>query len=215
MPRLAFIDTETTGLSPDDEIWEFAAIIRETDGSERTCHMFIQHDTQRCAALPEPFLTDHRNRFPISPNADWHPDVWSRRAAAETIADLLGGGTHIVGAVPNFDTERIATLLRRYGLAPGWHYHLIDIENLVAGWAHGVFRQAADDLARRGLPHDAVDQGPALVTSLPWDSDALSRAVGVDPDDYDRHTALGDARWVRDQYDAIIRPPAREETTTP
>jgi hypothetical protein len=36
-------------------------------------------------------------------------------------------------------------------------------------------------------------------------SDDLSRAVGVDPDDYYRHTALGDCRWMRDLYDAVTR----------
>ena len=38
----------------------------------------------------------------------------------------------------------------------------------------------------------------------PWDSDALSRAVGVNPDDFDRHTALGDARWAKAMYEAVM-----------
>ena len=52
MTRIAFMDTETTGLGLDDDIWEFAAIVREPDGTETGHHMFIQHDTQRCNALP-------------------------------------------------------------------------------------------------------------------------------------------------------------------
>jgi hypothetical protein len=38
----------------------------------------------------------------------------------------------------------------------------------------------------------------------PWNSNDLSRGLGIDPDAYERHTALGDARWVRDQYDAMM-----------
>ena len=33
-------------------------------------------------------------------------------------------GAHIVGAVPNFDAEVLASLLRYNGLTPAWHYHL-------------------------------------------------------------------------------------------
>lgn len=187
MTRIAFVDTETTGLSLEDDIWEFAAIIREPDGSEHQHHMFIEHDVQRCNTLPPQFLADHQRRFPISGDTRWHPAVWSRQDAAEEIADLLGKGTHIVGAVPNFDTERIAILLRRFGFAPGWHYHLIDVEALAVGYLNGDH----DHVLNVGRP------------ALPWDSDEISRAVGVDPDDFDRHTALGDARWARALWDAV------------
>lgn len=195
MTRIAFVDTETTGLSLEDDIWEFAAIIREPDGSEHQHHMFIEHDTQRCSTLPPQFLADHQRRFPISGDTRWHPGVWSRQDAAEEIADLLGKGTHIVGAVPNFDTERIAILLRRFGFAPGWHHHLIDVEALAVGYLHGIPGE------RPPFPHER----------LPWASDTLSRAVGVDPDDFDRHTALGDAQWARAIYDAVTGPRRAEE----
>jgi hypothetical protein len=211
--RLCFLDTETTGLSLDDDIWEFGAIVREPDGTEWEYHLFIQHDVQRCNTLPPEFLADHQARFPIGGDG-WHPDVKTRKEAAHEIAKILSGRPHIVGAVPNFDTERIAILLRRFGLEPDWHYHLIDVEAMAVGWAHGVFRQTADQLAAQGMPHDAIDKGPRLVTGLPWDSNTLSRALGVDPDAYARHTALGDARWVRAQYDAITTAPDRAPGAT-
>lgn len=210
MTRIVFLDTETTGLTLHDEIWEFAAIAREPDGTETTHHMFLQHNTQRCNLLPPEFLADHQARFPIGADA-WHPDVKTREEAAHEIAGILSGRPHIVGAVPNFDTERIAILLRRFGLETDWHHHLIDVEALAVGWAHGVFRAHADMLATQGKPHHAVDRGPTLVTGLPWDSDALSRSLGVDPEQFDRHTALGDVLWVRAQYDAITLAPSREE----
>ena len=51
---------------------------------------------------------------------------------------------------------------------------------------------------------------PLPAPALPWDSDEISRVVGVDPDDFDRHTALGDARWARAIYDAITGGPKEE-----
>src|SRR5690606_35277881 len=178
---------------------------------------------------------------------------------AEEIADLLGKGTHIVGAVPNFDTERIAILLRRFGFAPGWHHHLIDVEALAVGYLHGIPGErppfpherlpwASDTLSRAvgvdphsatagiatlrrrfgfapGWHHHLIDAEALAVgyppgipgerppfphERLPWASDTLSRAVGVDPDDFDRHTALGDARWARAIYDAITGGPKEE-----
>lgn len=195
MTRIAFVDTETTGLSLDDDIWEFAAIVREEDGTEHDHQLFIQHDTVRCWDLPESFLADHRARFPTSPTTEWHPDVWSREAAAEEIAGLLGAKTHIVGAVPNFDTERLALLLRRFGLTPGWHYHLIDVENLAVGYLWGQHGWRPESQQTKRDVRELV--------SLPWNSNDLSSLVGVDPEQFDRHTALGDAKWARAIYDAI------------
>ena len=41
---LVFLDTETTGLALDDDIWEFAAIRREPDGTEARLHLFERRD---------------------------------------------------------------------------------------------------------------------------------------------------------------------------
>jgi hypothetical protein len=35
--------------------------------------------------------------------------------------------------------------------------------------------------------------------------DDLARAVGIEPRDYDRHSALGDVRMIRDAEDVITR----------
>lgn len=40
----------------------------------------------------------------------------------------------------------------------------------------------------------------------PYSSEDVSAALGVDPGKYARHTALGDAQWARDLYDAAMRP---------
>jgi hypothetical protein len=178
MSALVFLDTETTGLGLDDDIWEFAAIRREPDGSESTMQTFIDHDETLAADLPEPFHGDYLQRF---------DRVWSLSQSlfADVLDELFRDRPHVIGAVPSFDTERLARLLTRYGYRPSWHYHLIDVETLAVGY-----------LAGKGEP----------LPELPWDSNELSRRVGVEPPE-DRHTALGDATWTRDIYDAITRQP--------
>ena len=181
MTALVFLDTETTGLDLTDDIWEFAAIRCNPDGTSESLHLFIQHDTAKCAKLPASFFGDHMARWPhgFAPVEPSH--------AAELIVDILrredGQRVHVVGAVPNFDTERLALLLTRHGHSPQWHHHLIDVENLAVGW-----------LAGRGEP----------LPPLPWNSDDLSRAIGINPDDYRRHEAMADVEWARDIYDRVM-----------
>jgi hypothetical protein len=183
---LVFLDTETTGLAIDADIWEFAAVRREDDGSETDLHLFIEHDEAKCKNLPESFLADHYARFPS------HGRETKRRDAAWEIYHFIQGGLldspdkpHVVGAVPNFDTERLSRMFRVVieQRKDPWHHHLIDVENLVVGW-----------LAGRGKASP----------SRPWDSNELSRLVGVDPDDFVRHSAMGDARWAMAIYDAVM-----------
>ncbi len=193
MTALVFLDTETTGLSLDDDIWEFAAIRRESDGHESHHHMFLHHDVDKCNRLPASFRTDHQARFPVSHDTGWHAETVSQAQAAEQIAALFHDRPQMIGAVPSFDAERLALLLRRHGFEPGWHYHLIDVENLIVGFLAG--RASMGDL----------DAGLAL--PLPgdkWNSDVLSAAVGVNPAEHARHTALGDVIWVKAQYDAVM-----------
>jgi hypothetical protein len=81
----------------------------------------------------------------------------------------------------------LTRLLYRSGLAPTWHYQPVDVETLVAGFL----------LGRSIVGH--LD--PAV--RLPWSSSDLSLAVGVDPAEFDRHTALGDVAWAWAQLLAI------------
>lgn len=193
---VVFLDTETTGLGLDADIWEFAAIRRHPTGEEIELHLFIEHAATKCADLPDSFLADHRRRWPN--HAEY---VWTQAGAAEQIArflapDFYGGKAHIVGAVPDFDMSKVEHLLGRHGFGTQWHYHLIDVENLAVGYLRGrrdAFAAVFDD----GLRGDGM-------TPLPWDSDELSHAIGVEPPTTERHTALGDARWARDIYDRVM-----------
>jgi hypothetical protein len=47
--ELVFVDTECTGLRPDDAIWEFAGLRRYRDGSSSWLHILIEHDEMRAA----------------------------------------------------------------------------------------------------------------------------------------------------------------------
>ncbi|MGH3304433.1 MAG: hypothetical protein ACRDOK_22680 [Streptosporangiaceae bacterium] len=100
----------------------------------------------------------------------------------------LTRGAHLAGAVVSFDAEVLGARMRAHGICPSWHYHLIDVEALAVGC-----------LARRG----------AVVSSfgLPWKSDDLSAALGVQVSHEDRHTALGDARWALRIWDAVMSAP--------
>ena len=61
---IVFLDTETTGLSLTDDIWEFAGIRRDGDGSpDVPLHLFIEHDQSKAVDLPEKFRDDYEARF--------------------------------------------------------------------------------------------------------------------------------------------------------
>jgi hypothetical protein len=180
MSDLVSLDTETTGLSLDDDIWEFAGIRRNGEtGEETELHLFIKHDNHKCLRLPPSFLSDHNARYDAE-------TAVARERAAELIADFLaprdGKKVHVVGANPSFDTQRLSLLLWNVGLLSPWHYHLIDVEPLTLGW-----------LAAMGI-----------AVAMPWDSNDLSRKAGLEPPEKGRHTAMGDARWTLDLYDRIM-----------
>lgn len=184
---LVFMDTETTGLSLDDDIWEFAAIRRDPDGTETEYHIFIEHDRSKCERLPLSFRDDHYNRY-------LDHKAYTPGQAAQYIADIFRKGKpHVVGAVPNFDTQRIEHLVKRewprWPDGMGWHYHLIDVENLAVGYLAGRHAAGAEY-------HDRL--------APPWKSVDLAAALGVTITDAERHTAMGDARWAMRIYDAVM-----------
>lgn len=209
--NVCFIDTETTGLDPDKHsIWEVALIT--PDGRE---HVW-QFPVEEMAA--DPFALDighywerrwHSDFTSIDPlNAIYHADdpdrsrlkghpnrgraIQPSREWCRHFRDLTAGH-HLCGAVPSFDEERLRRLLNRHGVLHRWHYHLIDIEALAVGFiaAEGWITDKAQD---------------AVAITLPWRSDDLSRACGVEPpSEEERHTALGDARWAKRLYERIMR----------
>jgi hypothetical protein len=114
---------------------------------------------------------------------------------AEVTGALLNvlGGAVLVGSNPGFDDRFLRKLL-----GPGsaqWHYRPVDIATLAAGRKLGM----TEMVRRAGGKNLASDEVP-----FPFSSRALSRWTGVEPPGDDvAHTALGDARWARDVFDAV------------
>lgn len=183
---VCFVDTETTGLDPErHEIWEVGLIL--PDGTEHLWQLPV--DLARADPIALNIGRFHERRVVAAMTRYTNGDAtW--RVDTERFARLFAGltrGLHLAGAVVSFDAERLWRLLRANGECPMWHYHLIDVEALAAGWLRGSLKPTLWEVARP-----------------PWKSDDLSRAVGVEPDDFDRHTALGDARWARALYLAVM-----------
>lgn len=177
---ICFLDTDTLGLDPDAPIWEFACI-RTTQTGSVYSEFTIAHDPQDWIdTLPPQFQQDYRDRY--DPRLSISPDY----AVAQI--DIMTRDAIIVGCNPSFDVDsrRLAGLLRRYGVEPGWHYHPLDTASMALSW-----------LWARGVH-----------PPQPWKSDQLSRLIGVDPAQFDRHTAMGDAQWCRAQWYRMRTAPA-------
>lgn len=255
---IVFLDTETNGLHADRRPWEIAWIRREPDGTEiERCIQIADVDNTN-AELKGLQVGRFHKRWKGGPRASATliSKSWNEKLGlggvfgGETIllefdaAHLVEQVTRdaiIVGAVPNFDTETLAAMLRRHQLCPAWHYQLMDIEALAAGWLTGhqtlipgtealdearlarfeaeqFLRQAREPFSgcsareaeaelMRATRAEAHEQRKAVAEFIapPWRSDDLSRACGVEPPTpEERHTALGDARWVKRWYDHIM-----------
>lgn len=217
---ILFLDTETTGLDADDEVWEIAAVLRITEAYlatvERTgeagdegrypgeweLHLQVHHDVRKVMRLPTSFRVDWATRF------DQAQAVAPARAA-KMLAQFIEGSPVIVGANPSFDIRHLERLLSHLDLdawpdGVQYHYRPVDVGALAYGYLSGqaalasVLTPAAGET--RVISED-VEQ--MLAKGLPWSSDELSLAVGIDPADYARHTAMGDVRWVMAIYDRI------------
>jgi len=187
MTRLCFLDLETTGLEPDrHEVYEIGLIVREPGSSpDLEWRWWLPIDLGRADPNALKIGRFFERRPPQSRTwsgaLQWAPDSGKVEQAdtwevAASVMELTAGA-HLVGAVPSFDAGFLAPLLRTRGCCPAWHYHLVDVEALAAG---------------------------LLQAEPPWKSNDLSRKVGIEPDQFDRHTALGDARWAKAIYDAVM-----------
>lgn len=208
---LVFVDTETDGVHDGRRVWDLSIIRREPTGEigEYQAFLPINLDTADPIGLAKGGFYD---RHPLGRWIAGHddrgtpPHVWevaNYRHPREVAVELARAThrAHWVGAVPGFDTEPLARLLRAYGLTPSWHYHLVDVEALGVGFLLGVAARAYDEARMAGRDVPAVD---VARLGMPWRSDDLSRACGVEPPaEHERHTSMGDARWVMRWYDRM------------
>lgn len=201
MTKIVAIDCETTSLRHDRRAWEIAVITREPGKPDREMAWFIAAEDLDLgnADLMSLKIGRFHERHPEYRNGGPETVALRERDVLRTVEETTRGA-HLVGAVPNFDAEVLGNRMRANGICPSWHYHLIDIETLAAGWLH---RHAAVLENREAT----IEAATALrrLGSPPWKSDDLTAALGVEPASEDeRHTALGDARWAMRAYDAVM-----------
>ena len=184
---LVFLDTETTGLDPyRDDIWDIAWITVDDQGRNEH-QLYVQHDANKAVQLPAEFRADWARRYDATTAVPPFQMV-------KMLLDTIAGKAHLIGACPWFDQEFLRITFDAAGDTFPWHYHLVDVEALAVG-----------ALAKQAEPFSDQHAYPPL--QPPWESDQLSRAIGVDPDEFDRHTALGDARWAEAMYNTIMSSP--------
>ena len=194
MTDLVFLDTETLGLDPDAPVWEFASVRRYAEGHTDQVQFFISHDPTGWIEHNKPELQDdYRARYSPREALDEH--------SAAYMINLATRDAIVVGCNPSFDIERLTRLLRRNQLEPAWHYRPICVSTLAYGWLNGVAARAIDEARACGEEPLYGLVGRRHV--LPWSSDEVSAAVGVDAARFARHTAMGDVRWAMAQWDAI------------
>lgn len=189
---LIFLDTETTGLKVDKHRpWEvgWMTAIHDVDQGRlvmvdrEVWHLHLSAQDEANADPVAMTIGRHDERWGTAEvesdetlRAELHASV--ARVAERCATDITS--VHLVGAVPSFDHNMLCQhVLGWPGFGEGmWHYHLVDVETLVAG---------------------ACRVPPPLNTAH------LTRACGLDPDAYaaGKHTALGDVEWARDLYAAV------------
>lgn len=199
MSDIVFLDTETTGLDPAKEQVFEVAVVRP-DGKHKVW-TFEPHPLTVRNMHPKALeVTRYKER---TSHRDWTwtaglndgYSVW--RKAMEDLSTWLTG-KHIVGAVPDFDARHLTSMYREFNLdVPKWHYHLIDVEVVAVGYIKSVAKRSR----AFGLKQE-VKELEALIKP-PYKSDELAEYFGVTIHDNDRHTALGDALWVKRWWESL------------
>lgn len=207
-PRpIAFIDTETTGLDPDQhEIWEIAVIMRHPGGGDWESHYQLRKAELHLIHSADPKALEigrYYERLIVSDDCGYaqidgtgKPCAMSYKTLVHDLTRLLDGAV-LVGSNPAFD----AAFLRNFLDAAPWHYRTVDIATLAVGHLYGQ----AYTLTKQNCDAEYYDRADRLLADG-WRSYELSRLMGIEPPSKaDAHTALGDARWARDVYDAITK----------
>jgi DNA polymerase III epsilon subunit-like protein len=134
--RYVFLDIETTGLEPYDQITECAFINHE---GEEKCWA-VRHDR-----LPSPWVlenTDYLTRIVSAPKISRFDLAGHLRAACDA-------ETHLVGAGPAFDDRFLRTLYKSLNISVPWSHRLIDVETMAMAIFHLDRPPALKDI--RGL----------------------------------------------------------------
>ncbi|MGI5247557.1 3'-5' exonuclease [Dactylosporangium sp. CA-139066] len=186
--KLIFADCETTGVQPDRHgLWELALIVREDGKPDAEYAWQVRPDLTTADPMALKIGRYYERAYRVSdlpvggafelahPTGESPVRVLVEDIALD-IAAMLDGAT-LAAANVAFDRDFIAAFLRANGQALACDYHLLEMESYAAG---------------------------AFGWKPPWKLDRLLGAFGVVLPEADRHTALGDARAVRDLFDAVL-----------
>ncbi len=203
MTRLCFADTETSSLAPNRRAWDVALIIRDPGRPDFERQWFVEVVDLDLAKADYKSLEIGRfyQRHPQATGTSYTKEVEATNGRCGTVVreaemarevEEFTRGAVLIGAVPSFDADVLGQRLRANGLLPSWHYRPLCVETLALGWIAGLRAAGGGENGRS-----------ADLPTLPWrSSDELWLALGVDPaDEAGRHTALGDARAVRNLFD--------------
>ena len=202
---IAFLDTETVTLETGpDVVWEIGLITRDPGRPDTEWRFQLRPNMKR--ADPESLrISGFEERYELagrraqavgwSPLNGGQPATMTYGALALSLHSLLSGRS-VFGICPSFDTERLGLFLAKQwgggaGFREPWHYQPHDVEDEVAGYLRALHRSAPQPT------------WGSEVFAVPRPTELLCQAVGVDPADYELHTALGDARLARDLHDAV------------
>lgn len=172
---LSMIDVESTGTEDHHVIWS-ATVIKVEDFDPRVG--FLQRkdrlwtievsDEELRMAQPEALRI---NRFYELYD---RKDTEDRNQAAWEIAQFTAG-TQLVAINPTFDIKKTEKFLQSEDVTPAWYYEPIDVKNMAMGTLIG----------RKRVPTNEYDP--------PWSTAKTAELMGLDINDYDRHTSSGDA----------------------
>lgn len=183
--QLAFIDTETTGLSPFmHEVWEIAVILAKDTGSE------LRVDEEITFMIP---LTEHGlaqaesealkvgkfwQRHPsadVLPSRDKRNLLRGRQDAARALSRMLEGRIFVANN-PHFDASMLSAFLVTEGHPyQPWFYQVCDIKTAVAGrlgfkppYKSSEIFNAIGWVFPEGKQHEALEDARSVVFMYDW-----------------------------------------------
>lgn len=196
MTRLIFADAETVSVVPGPAtIWELALIWHDADSSygngEYLWHIRPDLTGADPAALrvggyysrsvAQRYALGHAVSIPIpGDDGDGEKSHLGSEQLAGSVARMLDGAT-LVAANPAFEAGHLAAFLKANGECLTADYHYVDIGSLVRGFV-----------------------APLVTPPCPLKVTDAAELVGIDPGKYETHTALGDARLVRDIWRQVM-----------